>query len=118
MSLIITKWLVHYPKQVVRIFLTRMAVYVSQYPKLRSKLILHINRYPHIKSKLKSFVINNNINARSYNESVKKKKHILYKNDEDSYPIDTIEHRECITQAEMPRGVNYEKKSPLEKWFY
>lgn len=87
---------------------------------------MHLNRYPHIKIKLKSF-IHKNVLSTSYlspsdfHEKKAYRSNVMgnsNKISDDCYQNDKSGIREYLTKMPKSEGLNSEKRSPLEKWFY
>ncbi|MFT7056573.1 MAG: O-antigen chain-terminating methyltransferase, partial [Roseivirga sp.] len=118
--------LVHLPRRIGRNILIKVIKHVSKSSKLRSTLVLRLNRYPNIKVRLKPFIIHNGLGALVPTPAVNKENEAcendIYHESILDFKADHLNNNlgtgECLGQSRITDGVNQEKKTPLEKWFY
>lgn len=122
----LVKMFVYYPKKIARLLLVKAALFLSRFPGLRSKIVLFLNRYPVLKSRLKALTIGYGAVYFARNYTRKRRKKMA---DEDApgsgsfigndyFEKKRLQMEDAQERIEFSQGLNAEKKSPLEKWFY
>lgn len=116
--------LTRYSKKIARGFIIKFDAYTYRYPKVRAFLVKQINLYPSIKKRLKSLLIKNRFDVYTQStrlSNVGKDDAInasrVYEALISSYDNNLV-IKACLMQRKKDNGLNCERKSPLERWFY
>ena len=102
-------------KQIAQRLLAKVIRFILSRSQLRSKLILALNHYPRTKLKIKTMMINCGLSAILYTP-VEKTGESKINLEEGSLNCNFKLDGQPAQERESA-GVNFEKKSPLERWF-
>ena len=88
---------------------------ILSHEQLRSKLILILNHYPRTKFRIKTMMINSGLSASVYTPVTKTNDKVI--SPERNNSSSNFKDDSTLIQIRTAKGINVEKKSPLEKWF-
>ena len=108
-------WSANCLKRIIRGLMAKAIKFLSCQPRLRSRIILTLNHYPRVKLRVKTLLNKGGLSTILYTPlKGSGGSNITF---ESKISNNNLKFDDLAIKMSKPKGVNYEKKSPLEKSF-